>query len=157
MKTINWKSLLVSLAISLGAGVLGNIVGGNRDGQYEQLYQPSLAPPGWVFPIVWTILFILMGIAAYLIYESDSQEKKEALGIYAAQLIANIGWSLIFFGLDAYLLAFAWILLLWYLIFLTWQSFRKINKTAGWLLVPYLAWVTFATYLNLAIAIHYYF
>lgn len=157
MKTINWKSLLVSLAISLGAGVLGNIVGGNRDGQYEQLYQPSLAPPGWVFPIVWTILFILMGIAAYLIYESDSPEKKEALGIYAAQLIANIGWSLIFFGLDAYLLAFAWILLLWYLIFLTWQSFRKINKTAGWLLVPYLAWVTFATYLNLAIAIHYYF
>lgn len=157
MKTINWKSLLVSLAISLGAGILGNIVGGNRNGQYEQLYQPPLAPPGWVFPIVWTILFILMGIAAYLIYESDSPEKKEALGIYAAQLIANIGWSLIFFGLDAYLLAFAWILLLWYLIFLTWQSFRKINKTAGWLLVPYLAWVTFATYLNLAIAIHYYF
>lgn len=157
MKSINWKSLLVSLAISLGAGVLGNIAGGNSSGQYEQLYQPPLAPPGWVFPIVWTILFILMGIAAYLIYESDSPEKKEALGIYAAQLIANIGWSLIFFGLDAYLLAFAWILLLWYFIFLTWQSFRKINKTAGWLLVPYLAWVTFATYLNLAIAIHYYF
>lgn len=157
MKSINWKSLLVSLAISLGAGVLGNIAGGNNSGQYEQLYQPPLAPPGWVFPIVWTILFILMGIAAYLIYESASPEKKEALGIYAAQLIANIGWSLIFFGLDAYLLAFAWILLLWYFIFLTWQSFRKINKTAGWLLVPYLAWVTFATYLNLAIAIHYYF
>ncbi len=157
MKTINWKSLLISLAISLGAGVLGNVVGGNNNGKYERLYQPPFAPPGWIFPIVWTILFILMGIAAYLIYESDSQEKKEALGIYVAQLIANIGWSFIFFRLDAYLLAFAWILLLWYFIFLTWQSFRKINRTAGWLLVPYLAWVTFAAYLNLAITIHYYF
>lgn len=125
--------------------------------KYNRLYQPPLAPPGWVFPVVWTVLFILMGIAAYLVYISDAADKKQALILYVIQLVVNAGWSLIFFGLNAYLVAFAWLLLLWYLVFMTLKQFWSINPWAGKLLVPYLVWLTFAGYLNLAIAIHYMF
>lgn len=159
LKEINWKALIASLAISLGAGAIASFLTQDSMQQYGQLYQPPLAPPGWVFPIVWTILFILMGIASYLIYVSDAtkEEKRTALLIYGIQLIVNIGWSVIFFRWNAYLLAFAWLLLLWYLIYLTIRAFYQIKPLAGILLIPYIAWVTFAAYLNLAIAIHYLF
>lgn len=157
MKKINWKVLLVSLAISLGAGILSSLLSGNSMGEYQELYQPPLAPPGWLFPIVWTILFILMGTAAYLVYESDAgeEDKRAALTVYGVQLLVNVGWSIIFFRLDAYLLAFAWLLLLWYLIYRTIRLFWVIDTTAGGILLPYIVWVTFAGYLNLAIAIYY--
>lgn len=155
MENIKWKPLLISIAISLGTGILASILTFNGMTQYEDLYQPPLAPPGWLFPVVWTILYILMGIAAYLVYTSDAKEKSQALTTYAFQLVLNFGWSIIFFGFRAYLLAFAWLLLLWYAIFMTIRQFTPINKTAGNLLIPYIAWVTFAGYLNLAIAIYY--
>ncbi len=158
MKTINWKALLISLGISLGAGALAGILTSDSMETYGSLYQPPLAPPGWLFPIVWTILFILMGIAAYLIYESDvgEERKRAALRIYGIQLLVNVGWSVIFFRWDAYLLAFAWLLLLWYLIYMTIDQFKEINEIAGKLLLPYILWVTFAGYLNLAIALYYF-
>ncbi len=152
---VNWKELLISLFISLGAGALAGLLTSDSMQKYATMYKPPLAPPGWVFPVVWTVLYILMGIAAYLVYVSDSDQKKTALTLYGVQLVANVLWSVIFFELDAYLLAFAWLLLLWYLIFLTLKSFYEINPTAGKLLIPYLLWVTFAGYLNLSIAIHY--
>jgi len=155
MSNIKWKPLIISILISLGAGALSRVLTGDSMGQYETIYKPPLAPPGWVFPIVWTILYILMGIAAYLIYVSDAEGKNEALLTYLVQLVANVGWSVIFFRYQAYLLAFIWLLLLWFLILRTIIQFYKINQTAGILLIPYLLWVTFAAYLNLAIAIYY--
>lgn len=158
MGKINWKALLISLAISLGTGIIGGILTANSMQQYETLYRPPLAPPGWVFPVVWTILFLLMGIASYLVYVSDADdsEKQAALRIYGIQLLVNIGWSVIFFRFEAYFLAFAWLLLLWYLIYITTKRFYDINKVAGFLMVPYLLWVTFAGYLNLSIALYYF-
>ena len=97
-----------------------------------------------------------MGIAAYLVYvaETEKEQKRQALLVYGVQLLVNIGWSVIFFGFNAYLLAFAWLLLLWYLIYRIIRRFYEIDKTAGILLIPYIVWVTFAGYLNLAIAIN---
>lgn len=154
MKNIQWKPLAVSLLISLGAGGLSSILAGDSMQQYMQMYKPPLSPPGFLFPIVWTILFILMGVASYLVYITPGEEKKLPLTIYFIQLIVNVLWSVIFFRFDAYLLAFAWLLLLWFLIFITIRQFYTVNKTAAYLLIPYLLWVTFAGYLNLAIAIN---
>lgn len=155
MEKIRWKSLAASLALSLGAGAFAGILTADSMKQYKNMYHPPLSPPGWVFPVVWTILYILMGVAAWLVWTSDSEEKRRAMKLYLLQLIANVAWSVIFFGFNAYLVAFAWLLLLWYLIWMTMKEFGKINPTAGRLLLPYLLWVTFAGYLNLAIAVHY--
>lgn len=157
MKKINWKTLLISLLISLGTGGLSAALTASSMEKYKTMYKPPLAPPGWLFPIVWTILFILMGIAAYIIYETeaDTELKKDAFVYYGAQLIVNAAWTVIFFRFHAFIFAFAWLLLLWYLIVMTIRSFWKINKKAGILLLPYIIWVTFAAYLNLAIAIYY--
>ena len=149
------KPLFISLLISLGTGAISALLTPNVSEQYQTLYQPPLAPPGWLFPIVWTILFILMGVAAYLVYMSDSPDKDTALRLYLIQLVVNVGWSVIFFRLNAYLLAFTWLLLLFFLVYLTTKEFYKINKTAGYLLIPYLLWIIYAGYINLAIAVYY--
>lgn len=149
------KPLFISLLISLGTGAISALLTPNVSEQYQTLYQPPLAPPGWLFPIVWTILFILMGVAAYLVYMSDSPDKDIALRLYLIQLAVNVGWSVIFFRLNAYLLAFTWLLLLFFLVYLTTKEFYKINKTAGYLLIPYLLWIIYAGYINLAIAVYY--
>ena len=158
---IQWKPLAVSLGISLGVEALSGLLTSGSMDIYEKIYKPPLAPPGWIFPVVWTVLFILMGISAYLVYVKAKQnsglwqQARSAFFWYAAQLVINMGWSLIFFVLHAYLLAFAWLLLLWYLVFVTAFKFYKISPLAGKLLIPYLVWLTFAAYLNLAIAVHY--
>lgn len=155
MKKMNWKALLVSVGISLSVGVMSALatVGGMM--KYADMYHPPLSPPGWVFPVVWTILYVLMGIAAYIVYQSEGKGKKPALILYLIQLFLNFGWSIIFFNLEAYFFAFAWLLLLWLIIYLTAKLFGQLDKTAGILMLPYLVWVTFAGYLNLAIAIYY--
>ena len=96
-----------------------------------------------------------MGIAAFLVFQSVGEDKKLALTLYVIQLFLNFGWSIIFFDLKAYFFAFAWLLVLWLFIYLAMKQFRQLNKTAGILMLPYLAWVAFAGYLNLAIAIYY--
>ena len=148
---IKWKELIISIAISVGVGALSGFLTRNSMSLFQQLIKPPLSPPGWIFPIVWTILFTLMGISACIIYQSDSKEKEEALRIYALQLMVNFFWSLVFFNWQAYLLAFIILIILWLLIFLMIRKFSEINPCAGKLQIPYLLWVTFAGYLNLGI------
>ncbi len=148
---IQWKPLLLSLLLSLGTGALSSLFTRNSMPVYEMLEKPPLAPPPMVFPIVWTILFILMGIAAYRIYRSSSPLKRPALVLYVVNLAVNFFWPLLFFGLQAYLLAFIWLLLLWVIIIALLVVFRQIDRLAAWLLVPYFLWVSFAGYLNLGI------
>lgn len=147
------KPLLFSIAISLGAGLLSSLFTLNSREIYQELNKPPFSPPGWVFPIVWIILYILMGVAAYLIFKSVSPERKLALTLYLAQLIVNIIWPILFFRFNAYFLSFLWIVVLWYLVSLTTRLFFRINEKAGWLMVPYLLWVSFAVYLNLLVSI----
>ena len=161
MKKINWKSLFISLVLSLGTGVLGSLLSGESMTQYAERYRPPLSPPGWVFPVIWTILYTLMGIAAYLVWETGTadgkptEESSAALTGYLISLGLNLLWPILFFRQEAYLFAFADLILLWIAICRTIRDFRSINETAAKLLAPYLVWVTFAGYLNLAIALHY--
>lgn len=150
----NLKKLLISLAIPLAVGGLSALLAGGMAG-YPQLKQPPLAPPGWLFPIVWTVLFLLMGYASYRIWNSgqDPRQVRSALLLYAAQLFLNFLWSPIFFGLGWYLVAFFLLIGLWVLILLTIRAFSQIDERAGDLLLPYLLWVTFAGYLNLGVAL----
>lgn len=148
---IQWKRLLVSLAIPLGVGALAGILTKDSMMQFSLLNRPPLSPPGWLFPVVWTVLFLLMGYASYLVSRSDSVQKRPALILYAIQLIVNFFWSIFFFNFEWYLFSFFWLVLLWVLILLTIRAFWRISPVAGILLIPYLLWVTFAGYLNLAI------
>jgi len=152
---IKWKQLLICLAIPLGVGGLSALLTKDSMETFSQLNQPPLSPPGWLFPIVWTILFTLMGIASYLVLTSRASPRaiRTALTVYGIQLAVNFFWSILFFNLGLYLLSFFWLLLLWGLILLTLLLFRRISAKAGWLLLPYLLWVTFAGYLNLSIYI----
>ncbi len=124
---------------------------GDSVNSYQDLVKPPLSPPAIVFPIVWTILYALMGIASYIIYQSDSPLKRSALLVYGISLVVNLLWSPIFFNYELYLISFIWLLLLWVLIIITIALFSRINKTAAKLMIPYLLWVTFAGYLNLSI------
>lgn len=150
---INWKKLIIAIAIPLAAGGLAALLTFDGYQTFNQLDQPPLSPPAWLFPVVWTILYVLMGIASYLIWVAVTtyEKRKSALLIYGVQLFFNFVWPMIFFNLNEYFFAFLWLVALWILIFITWQHFSKIDQIAGWLLVPYLAWVTFAGYLNLGI------
>ncbi len=145
---INKKALSISLLISLGVGAISGILTSNSMEQYNSYTQPPLAPPGFIFPIVWTILYNLMGISSYIVYESDSEYRIPALMVYALQLIFNFVWPILFFNLNMFLLAFIWLIILWALILAMILLFYRVNKTAGLLQIPYLLWVTFAAYLN---------
>ena len=150
---IDYKKLAVSLIIPLLVGAVSGLANRDSMAQFDQLIQPALAPPGWVFPVVWTILYLLMGIASYLVWVTPGQErqKQQALRVYGLQLAVNFLWSFLFFGLEWYLAAFLWLVLLWYLIRLTMKQFGEVSAAAAKLLLPYLIWVTFAGYLNLGI------
>ena len=153
IKLKNLKALLVSLLISLGVGALSGILTKNSVEVYSQLSLPPLSPPSWVFPVVWTILFALMGISSYIIYISKSPNTKYALSVYFLQLVVNFIWPLIFFGAEAYLFAFIWLIFLWLLVVLMIKMFYKISPAAALLQIPYLIWLTFAAYLNLMVVI----
>lgn len=150
---IKLKPLVISLIIPLGTGGLAGFFTMNSMEVYKNLNQPNLAPPSFVFPIVWTILYILMGISSYLIYQSDSSTKSKSLILYSIQLIFNFIWPIIFFNGGIYLFSLVWLVILWVLVLLMIISFYKINKTAAYLQIPYLLWLTFAAYLNLSIYI----
>lgn len=149
----NWKKLAVCLAIPLAVGGLAGLLTAGGMKRFEELNQPPLSPPGWVFPVVWTILYLLMGYASYriLISGAPSGEKGRALTAYGAQLAANFLWPILFFGLGWYLVAFLELLVLWTLVFVTMVRFYRIDPVAGDLLLPYLLWVTFAAYLNFGV------
>ena len=149
---IEWKKLLICIAIPLAVGGLSALLtSGNMD-LYNEINQPSLAPPGWLFPVVWTILYVLMGVVLYIVVITKTREdKRNAVVSFGVQLFFNFFWSLIFFNSRAFLFAFVWLIFLWLAIVANIYFFYKINKNAGKLLIPYLIWVTFAGYLNLAI------
>lgn len=152
---IQWKKLIICLGIPLAVGGLSALLTMNAMQTFSSVNQPPLSPPAWLFPVVWTILYLLMGLASYLVAVSGARRAKidAALTVYALQLAVNFLWSPIFFNRQAYLLAFVWLVLLWVLILITLRRFAAVSPTAGWLLVPYLAWVTFAGYLNLGVYI----
>lgn len=153
--SIKLKPLIVSILIPLAVGGISALLtrGGMQD--FAALKKPPLSPPGWLFPVVWSILYVLMGIASYMIYTRRKTNKNvdKVLRFYGIQLIFNFFWSIIFFNLDAYLFAFIWLVVLWILILITTVKFYDISKVAGYLMIPYLIWVTFAGYLNLFIYI----
>ncbi len=153
MMKIQWKKLLLCLAIPLAVGGLSALVTSGAMEDFAALNQPPLSPPGWLFPVVWTVLFLLMGLASYLVVTSDGHHREinSALTVYGIQLAVNFFWSILFFNMKVYLLAFLWLILLWALIAITLMRFARLRPLAGWLLVPYLLWVTFAGYLNLGI------
>lgn len=114
--------------------------------------KPSFTPPAWVFPVVWTILFAIMGIsAARVCISPPSKVRSWGLNVFIAQLVVNFFWPLFFFNLQAFGFAFIWVILLWILVAFTIYQFWKVDRTAAWLLVPYLAWLTFAAILNGAV------
>ena len=152
-KRIRWGKLSLCIAAALAAGGLGALLGGDFSGSYKLMYKPLLSPPGWVFPVVWTALYVLMGVASCQVWQSEASapRKKRALILYAVQLGMNALWPLLFFRLSAYLAAFVWLLLLLLAVWLCAVSFRYIRKSAGSLLTPYLLWLCFALYLNLGV------
>ena len=147
---IKLKSLIVNLAIPLIVGGLSSIL--IRDGiEYynKNVNQPSFAPPSFLFPIVWTILYLLMGISSYMIFESKSDLKEKSLIIYGIQLFFNFIWPLIFFNAQMYLFALIWLVALWILTIWMISLFSKVKPIAAYLQIPYILWLTFAVILNL--------
>lgn len=147
------KTYIVSIAAALAVGGLSAFfTHGNMD-IYKNIVKPPLAPPSFLFPLVWSVLYVLMGISSAAIYLSGRPNKRAALLTYAVSLAVNFFWSIIFFNMQAYTFAFIWLLLLLILIIYTVKKYKPINAAAAYLQIPYLAWVTFAGYLNLMIAI----
>ena len=148
------RTLIVSILISETAGVIGGVfTASSVSGWYVTLTRPELSPPNWVFGPVWTTLYALMGIAAFLVWKRGSKrpEARKALRVFVLQLFLNTLWSIIFFGLRSPGGAFVEIIFLWCAIIWTLITFAKISRTAAWLLAPYLLWVTFAAYLNFSL------
>ena len=147
-----WRSLVVCLLIPLLVGALSALLTSKGMEAFGALRQPPLSPPAWLFPVVWTVLYVLMGLASWMVVlRRDRPGAKEALAYYGAQLIFNFFWSILFFGAGLYLLAFFWLLALLLLIAVTAVKFGRIHPPAGWILAPYLVWVSFAGYLNLGV------
>mgnify|MGYP003294413860 CR=1 FL=1 len=149
----NWKPYLFWILLSEAVGALsGWLTREGTDVYAQTIVQPPLSPPGWVFPIVWTILYALMGIGAARIYLAPpSQERSRGLNLFIAQLAVNFFWSPIFFNAQAYGFAFVWLLLLWSLVLWMILTFRKVDSLAAKLQIPYLIWLTFAAYLNFGV------
>lgn len=149
-----FKPYIISIVIALGVGGLSAFLTRNNMDLYSEVTTPPLSPPSILFPIAWTILYVLMGISAAIIYTDRAaapEKKREALITYAISLFVNFTWSLIFFNMRAFLGAFLWLLLLLVLIIKTIVDYREINAKAAYLQIPYALWVTFAGYLNLGI------
>lgn len=147
---IQWKKLILCLAVPLAVGGLSALLTRTGMESFGLINKPSLTPPYWLFPIVWTILYLFMGIASYLVFISE-KPNRNALTLYAIQLAFNFFWSILFFNLKLYLFSFLWLIVLWLLIAATAVLFRQIAKSAWYFMLPYLLWVAFAGYLNFAI------
>lgn len=153
MKKENWKVYAFWIGLSELVGILAGLL--TRSGMQiytEMVNKPPLTPPAIVFPIVWTILYALMGISAARIWLApESAERNRGLTVFVAQLIVNFFWPLFFFNLQAYGFAALWLILLWVLVLYMILTFYKTDRLAAWLQIPYLLWLTFATYLNLGV------
>ena len=146
------KPYAVSILLTLAVGGLSGFLTSMGMDSFDALTKPPLTPPSFLFPIVWTVLFILMGVGAARIFMTDpTAARNRALIVYVVQLAVNFLWSIIFFNLQAYGFAFFWLILLWVLILTMIYLFCKVDKPAALIQIPYAIWVTFAGYLNLMI------
>lgn len=150
---INWKLLIICIAIPLAVGGAASLLTGGGMEVFENVNKPALSPPAWLFPVVWTILYTLMGISSYLILTSGAgrEEVYNALSVYAYQLVVNFLWPTFFFNFRWFFFAFLWLLLLIFLVAAMIREFYKISKPAAYLNIPYLVWLLFAGYLNFTI------
>ena len=149
---ICFPKLIISILIPLLIGGFSAFLTADDMKAYDVMQKPFLAPPWWLFPIVWTILYIMMGIASYLISasEADEAKKKKAMVLYTIQLAMNFFWATLFFTYTRYLLAFIWLLAMWVILIICTIRFFIINRTAGIMMCVLTLWTTFAAYLNLA-------
>ena len=150
------SKLIVSIVVCEGVGLISvPLTIGSIPSWYSILHKPFFSPPNWIFGLVWTILYLMMGLSVYLVWTKGLKLKKVrvALLIFLVQLTFNLFWSIIFFGLRSPLFALYDIILLWIAIVITLLNFYKISKLSSYLLIPYLFWVTFAAILNLSIVI----
>lgn len=150
----NTTKLIISIALPVAVGATsGFFTATGVDSWYQTINKPSWNPPGWIFGPVWTTLYVMMGIALFLVWKSNTNEalKKTAITLFAVQMVLNFFWSFIFFKQEQSGWALVEIIVLWVAILLTIFAFAKVNKTAAWLLVPYISWVSFATILNYTI------
>ena len=152
MKTSHKESLIIALLLPLAVGAVSSFLSGNMMGS-RTFNQPSFSPPAFLFPIVWTILYLLMGISSYFIYTSVSPLKAPALAVYGLQLAFNFFWSILFFRFSMYGAAFLWLLVMIALILVMIYLFSKIKPFAAYLQIPYLLWCLFAAYLNYSVYI----
>lgn len=150
---INWKALILCLLVPLAVGGAAALLSRGSMHEFNMLDKPPLSPPGALFPIVWSALFLLMGLASYLVLASHSEPEviKRSLSLYALQLAFNFLWTVFFFVFGWRLFSFFWLIALFALILLTCVRFSASSRAAAWLLAPYLLWVAFAGYLNLGI------
>jgi len=157
MELVNAVSLILSVALPLGLGFLASFTGNGGDSDwYKQLKKPPWTPPNWVFPVTWTILYIMMGVAAWYVWLHGGFEKQGiVLGVYLFQLFLNLLWTPLFFGMHNLGAAFADIMLLWFAIATNIYLFWHVEPVAAYLLVPYIVWVTLASTINLYVWIHY--
>ena len=153
MRKANWKTYAFWILLTEGVGALSGWL--TRDGSkifQDTVAQPPLSPPSWLFPVVWGILYALMGIGAARIYSSvPSGERSRGLNLYIAQLVVNFFWSLIFFNAQRYGFAFLWLLLLLVLMIIMTFTFRKVDPVAALIQIPYILWLLFAAYLNFGV------
>lgn len=149
----NFLLFLKSIALPLLVGILASLLTRQSMEAFAALNQPPLSPPAIVFPIVWTFLYILMGIGFYLVVTSEGNEEdiQKAVIVYGLQLSVNFLWPTFFFNLQWYLFSFFWLLLLWILVLIMLVRFTRVSKIAAYINIPYLIWLTFAAYLNLGI------
>jgi tryptophan-rich sensory protein len=150
MNKANLKTYAFWIGLSESVGLLSGFLTRQGTEIYANMLQkPPLSPPGWVFAVVWTVLYALMGISAARIYAAPpSRARSRGLNLFIVQLVVNFFWSPIFFNAGAYGFALLWLLLLWALVALMILQFSKVDKTAALLQIPYLLWLTFAAYLN---------
>lgn len=148
-----WKIYAFWIALSEVVGIIAGLLIRNGVEIYGlTVNKPPLSPPDWLFPVVWTILYALMGISAARVWlAEDSREKSRSISLFIAQLAVNFFWPLFFFNLQAYGFALLWLILLWVLVFLLIFNTRRVDMLASWLLIPYLIWLTFAIYLNFGV------
>ncbi|MDE7364820.1 MAG: tryptophan-rich sensory protein [Ruminococcus sp.] len=153
MKKINRTDLIISVVFAELVGAVSALLSGSFKGVYAELTRPPFSPPAWLFPVVWAILYALMGISAYIISKSEKRERHNALKIYFLQLAVNFLWSILFFRFMLLNLSALTAVVLAVLVALMIYSFLRINRTAGLLNIPYFVWTVFASYLAIGTAI----
>ena len=151
MKKHDLYGYLIGIGLAELIGVLASLFSGAGRGFYTEVEQPPLSPPGWVFPVVWTVLYALMGAASYRVWESGAENRTAALVFYVLQLAVNFVWPIVFFRFQNFGAAAAVLVLLLVLVLFTTVQFFKADRLAGILLLPYVLWTAFALYLNLGV------